>query len=212
MKIAAALFDLDGTLVDTLSISYEAFRNAVLASSGPRLTDADIHRMFGPSEDGMMQHVLPNGWHNALDLYFAEYERLLPTCPTVIPELVAVLGHLRARGIRTGLVTGKSRVTAIMSLRHFGLDAFDAVETGSPTGIVKAEAIAHLLDGWGIARDAAIYVGDGALDMLAAREAGVTAIGAAWAYGSRALELEPAGANLIFTDAGDFAAWLRSAT
>jgi phosphoglycolate phosphatase-like HAD superfamily hydrolase len=74
---------------------------------------------------------------------------------------------------------------------------------------VKTEAISRLLSRWSIKPEAAIYVGDGALDMQAAREAGVTAVGAAWAYGARATELESAGASLIFTDACQFASWLQ---
>jgi phosphoglycolate phosphatase-like HAD superfamily hydrolase len=213
LKIAAALFDLDGTLVDTLAICYKAFRAAVFASNGPSLTDAEIHNLFGPSEDGMMKHVFPGAWEDALDLYFAEYERLLPTCAVVVPELLSVVRLLQRRDVRTAVVTGKSRVSAMMSLRHFGIEeAFEAVETGSPTGVVKAEAIARILNDWKIERAAAIYVGDGAVDMRAAREAGVLAVGAAWAFGARAAELEPAGANLIFTDVREFATWLRSNT
>src|SRR5262249_12894821 len=79
----------DGTLVDTFAICYRAFRRAVERSGGRALDDAEVHALFGPSEDGMMQRVLP-----------------------------------------VGLVTGKTRVTAEMSLRHFGLDhIFEAVET-----------------------------------------------------------------------------------
>ena len=101
---------------------------------------------------------------------------------------------------------------ALFDLDETLADTLAAVETGSPAGVVKAEAIGRLLDGWAIDREAAIYVGDAAVDMRAARAAGVTAIGAAWAYGARPAELEPAGANLIFTDARDFSLWLRSAT
>lgn len=210
MKIAAVLFDLDGTLVDTLSISYEAFRTAVVASGGPRLADVEIHALFGPSEDGMMQRVLPGGWQSALNEYVGEYERLLATCPPVDPELLSAVRLLQGRRIRSAVVTGKSQVTAMMSLRHFGLDgAFDAIESGSPTGVVKRQAIARLLGEWRIEPEAAIYVGDGALDMQAAREAGVMAVGAAWAYGARAAELESARADVIFTDAGQFATWLQ---
>jgi phosphoglycolate phosphatase-like HAD superfamily hydrolase len=211
--LAAVLFDLDGTLADTLSVCYLAFRRAVTGVGGPPLGDAEIHALFGPSEDGMMQRVLPCGWEKALELYFGEYERLLPMCPTVVPELASALALLRPRRILTGLVTGKSRMTATMSLRHFGLDAvFDAVETGSPDGVVKARAIRGLLERWRLEPEQAIYVGDAVSDMLAAREAGVMAVGAAWALGSGGAELKEVDADVIFTDAGEFLAWLDSST
>ena len=156
--------------------------------------------------------MLPDDWERALPGYFEEYGGLLASCPAVIPELGAALALLRERRVRTALVTGKSRVTAIMSVRHFGLDdAFDAIECGSPQGVVKAAAIRRLLERWELPSDAAVYVGDGAADMLAAREAGVVAAGAAWAHSARVAELKEARADLIFTDAREFLAWLDAA-
>ena len=72
MTLAAVLFDLDGTLVDTLPICYRAFRGALEGAGAPTMTDGDIHALFGPSEEGMLQRVLPNDW-----------ERVLPAFPRV---------------------------------------------------------------------------------------------------------------------------------
>jgi len=199
--------------VDTLSICYVAFRRAVESAGGGTLGDTEVHALFGPSEDGMMQRVFPRGWRRPLKRYFEEYERLLPICSAVIPEVSAALVLLRARHVRTALVTGKSRTTALMSVRHFGLGgAFDAVETGAPHGVVKADAIRRLLERWRLAPERAVYVGDAASDMRAAREAGAVAVGAAWAFGARADEVKNAGAELVFSDAGEFLAWLDAAT
>jgi pyrophosphatase PpaX len=213
MTVAAVLFDLDGTLVDTLPICYVAFRRALEMGGAATMSDSQIHSLFGPSEEGMLQRALPNDWERVLPAYFAAYGQLLSSCPAVIPEIGAALVLLRRHRIRTGLVTGKSPVTAIMSLRHFGLDdAFEVVECGSPQGVVKAAAIRRILAQWSMAPDAAIYVGDGAADMLAAREVGVVAAGAAWAQGARVAELKDAGAEVIFTDAAEFVAWLDAQT
>jgi pyrophosphatase PpaX len=213
VTLAAVLFDLDGTLVDTLPICYLAFRGALEDAGAATMTDDEIHALFGPSEEGMMQRVLPEDWERVLPAYFDEYRRLLGSCPAVVSELVDALALLRQRRIRTALVTGKSRVTAIMSIQHFGLDdAFDAIECGSPQGVVKADVIRRLLARWNISPADAVYVGDGAADMVAAREAGVLAAGAAWAQGARASELKEARADVIFTDAAEFLTWLDAAT
>ena len=128
-------------------------------------------------------------------------------CPAVIPELAAALALLRPRGVRMALVTGKSHVTAMMSVRHFRLDdAFEAIECGPPHGVVKTSAIQRVIARWKIPPDHTAYVGDARADMLAAREVGVVAAGAAWAHGARAAELKEAGADLIFTDAGELVA------
>jgi phosphoglycolate phosphatase-like HAD superfamily hydrolase len=100
-----------------------------------------------------------------------------------------------------------------MSVRHFGLDdMFDALEPGSPQGVVKAAAIQRLLERWQLKPAAAVYVGDGAADMLAAHEVGVLAAGAAWAQGARTSDLHAARAHVIFTDAAVFLGWLDAQT
>ena len=90
--------------------------------------------------------------------------------------------------------------------------AFDEIETGSPDGVVKAPAIRRLLEQWRVAPERAVYVGDAAADMQAAREAGVTAAGAAWAYGADETALRAGGADEIFTGVTEFVTWLESRT
>lgn len=209
--LAGALFDLDGTLVDTFAICYLAFRRAVERSGGRALSDVEVHALFGPSEDGMMQRVLPAGWRDALTLYFEEYDRLLPTCAPVLAGVGSALELLRRRKIPVGLVTGKTRVTAEMSLRHFRLDhIFAAVETGSPRGVVKADAIRRVVARWGVDAADVIYVGDAQADMLAAHDTGAMAVGAAWASGVQFEDLKRGKPDVIFTDANEFRAWLAA--
>ena len=106
-------------------------------------------------------------------------------------------------------MTGKGPQTTAMSLSHFGLDGtFDHVETGSPSGVVKAAAIARVVAAWGVAPAEVIYVGDAAADMQAAEQAGVLGVAAAWAPSAIEAELAAARPHALFTDAGDFQAWL----
>ena len=208
MRLAGAIFDLDGTLADTFAICFATFRSALAHVSGPALTDAEIHARFGPSEDGMFQRLVPARWEDAFNAYLGEYERHLSLC-VVFPGVATVLAWLQKCGVPLALVTGKSRSTALMSLKAFGLDGtFDAVETGSPTGVVKAGAIARVVSAWGVPAREVIYVGDAVSDMHAAREAGVCAVAAAWAPTASAEELRQLGPQALFTDVADFHAWL----
>ena len=210
MRLAGAIFDLDGTIADTFAICFATFRNALAHVSGPALTDAEIQARFGPSEDGMFQRVAPERWQEAFGVYLSEYERHLPLC-ALFPAISTVLTSLGQRGVPLALVTGKSRPTALMSLKAFGLDGvFDPVETGSPTGVVKAAAIARVVSGWGVAPDEVIYVGDAISDVHAAHEAGVHAVAAAWAPTASLVELRELRPHELFTDVADFHAWLVS--
>ena len=209
-RIAGAIFDLDGTIADTFAICFATFRNALACVQGPSMTDAEIQALFGPSEDGMFERVVPARWEAAFAAYLGEYERHLPLC-AVFPGVASALASLRERETPTALVTGKSRPTALMSLKQFGLDGvFDPVETGSPSGVVKAAAITRVVAAWGVPAAEVIYVGDAVSDVRAAHEAGVLPIAAAWAPTAVAAELQALRPHALFTDAADFHAWLVS--
>ena len=208
MRLAGAIFDLDGTIADTFAICFLTFRHTVERHGGPTFTDVEIRAQFGPSEDGMFERVVPARWQDAFTFYLSEYERHLPTCE-VFAGVAAALAWLREHGVPVALVTGKSRPSALMSLKQFGLDGtFTIVETGSPAGVVKAEAIGRIVAAWRVLAREVIYVGDAVSDMQAAHEAGVLPVAAAWAPGVAAADLQATRPHALFTDAGAFHAWL----
>jgi phosphoglycolate phosphatase-like HAD superfamily hydrolase len=213
MRLAGAIFDLDGTLADTLQVCFTAFRAAFERLGAPRYSDERIRARFGPSEEGIMQRIIPDRWQDALAGYLAEYEKYLPICGGVFPAVTSALELLRERGIPMALVTGKGPVSTALSLRYFSLDGvFDVVESGSPAGVVKADAIRRVVKRWDVDPGRVIYAGDAGLDMVAAREAGTIPVGAAWAPTVVPGELEAAQAHVIFTRAEDFREWLDSIT
>ena len=213
-RLAGAIFDLDGTLADTLPVCFAAFRAALAPLGAPRYGDDEIRAFFGPSEEGILQRIIPGRWQDALAGFLAEYDRHLPLlCDGVFPAVTAALELLRERAVPVALVTGKGPGSTALSLRYFSLDrAFDVVESGSPTGVVKADAIRRVVKRWGVDPGRVIYVGDAALDMLAAREAEVIPVGAAWAPSAVPGELEGARPRAIFTEGEDFVRWLGSIT
>jgi len=181
-KLSGVIFDLDGTLADTLPLAITAFRRAIEPLTGRTLTDAEIIATFGPSEEGMIRALAPAHYDAALADYLRHYEALHDMVSEPFPDMRELLADLTARGVRVGLVTGKGAESAWLSLRRLGLeDVFEAVETGDPTGPRKAEGIRRILAGWGMPPAEAVYVGDAPSDVATAREAGVAVVGAAWA-------------------------------
>lgn len=210
MTMRGMIFDLDGTLADTLPVCFAAFRNALLPYTGHRYTDEEITALFGPSEEGAIRKVVPDHAEACIALFLEEYEKAHDSCCEPFPGLLDVLESIRSRGVRTAVVTGKGPQSAGISLRKIGLNGyFDIVEAGSPEGGIKAEAIGRVLAQWGdIPADAACYVGDVASDVTAARKAGVLPLSAGWAATADPIALEAASPHALFRDIPGFQAWL----
>jgi phosphoglycolate phosphatase-like HAD superfamily hydrolase len=171
---------MDGTLGDTLPSILIALRETFARFSGRIYTDDEIVAMFGPSEEGIIhRHVRSDVYELALQYYLDRYTDLHADQP--FPGIRELMSHLKERGFRIGVATGKGSKTAKISMRAYGLESFiDRLETGSAHGAVKPELIRSILESWGLPADQAAYVGDAQSDMADARTVGVLPLGAAW--------------------------------
>lgn len=203
------LFDLDGTLGDTLPMCIRAFREALEPMIGRTLPDAEIIATFGPSEEGTIAALLADGHERGVDAYLERYTSLHPSCPDPFDGVRELLGELRAAGRFVGLVTGKGPRSTAVTLRQYGMhDAFDAVETGDPRGPIKAECMRKILQEHGLDPHETAYVGDSPSDVTASHACGLLAIGAAWASTTDAEALRAAGADRVFTTVAELRAFL----
>lgn len=208
MKLRAVIFDLDGTLANTLPVCFHAIRTAFREFTGRTYADAEILDLFGPSEKGICQRLVPDRWEECYGMVVDQYEKAHHLCTEPAPGIIDMLEMLKGKGVKLGIITGKGRTTADISLKYTGLAPyFDAIETGSAKGVVKAVAITEMLAKWGVPKDQAAYIGDSTYDMNAAKEAGVLAIGATWLDTTDVGELTTAGATLVFDDVDDFEGW-----
>ena len=207
MTISALIFDMDGTLGDTMPSIMIAMRETFERFAGRIYTDDEIIAMFGPSEEGMIgQRVPADSYELALQFYLDRYAELHADAP--FPGIQDLMSYLKERGIRIAVATGKGPGTAAISMRAYGLDAYiDSLATGSPHGAVKPELIRHVLDGWGIPAGQAGYVGDMQSDMADARTAGVLPLGAAWSGSSSITEADT---PYRFTSVESLKRWLAS--
>ena len=210
--IRGAIFDLDGTLGDTLPVCYRAFRDVLLARTGRDYADHQIHAMFGPSEEGVLARHCPDAPEEALADYLAVYRSAHSICPRPFAGIRAILQGLRERAVALAIVTGKGPGSARISLERFELQGFfPIIETGSPDGGVKPAAMRRVLQRWGIAPRAVIGVGDSPSDIRSAREAGIVSVAAAWAPGCDAARLASCQPDRIFSEVSAFGRWLSEA-
>ena len=209
-KIKAVIFDLDGTIGDTLPLIITAFRNALEPLINRSVTDAEIIATFGPSEEGTIMSLAPDHYEKGLADYLSYYEDLHHLCPSPFDGIRELLENLGNQNVRLGMVTGKGERSAYITLKKFDLEHhFEIIETGSPKGPRKPAGIKAALDLFGnISTQETIYVGDAPSDIQSSRDAGVSIVSAAWADSAEKevlLSLQP---DKIFYTIPSFREWL----
>ncbi len=206
------IFDLDGTIGNTLPLCISAFREAVEPLAGRRLTDQEIVAHFGPSEEGTILALIPDRCQTGLERYLDCYRKRHAAYPDAFAGIPDILRFIRKRKRFLGLVTGKGPQSTRLTLEAYGLlNCFDCIKTGSRTGPVKKERIQEVLDETGLPRQDFFYVGDAPGDILAARACGIGAIAAAWAPTADPSLLQKHRPDYLFTTVDEFYDMLAAA-
>ncbi len=209
-KIKAVIFDLDGTIGDTLPLCIKAFRSSIEPLIGRSVSEAEIIATFGPSEEGTIMALAPSYYDKGVADYLKHYEIYHEMCPSAFTGIKELLQTLKEKGVRIAMVTGKGTHSTAISLKHFGLENyFEAIETGMPGGPRKPEGIRLVLDHFAeLSKDEIIYVGDAPSDITASRQVGISVIAAAWAQSAEPEKLKALQPDKVFYTIPDFAEWL----
>src|SRR5262245_38669595 len=117
-KFQTVIFDLDGTIADTLPLIYEAFNAALAPIAGRRLSEPEIRALFGPPDSRSIRDFAGEteaeaAYARYLAVYEGEHERMAGL-HSGMDDLIRACN---AAGMSLGVVTGKSRRTAILTLR-----------------------------------------------------------------------------------------------
>ncbi len=185
------VFDLDGTLVDTIGLIVDSYQHAFTTVLGAPKDEALIRSWIGqPLIRAFRTHSPARA-----DELFATYvewnhantERLLRRYAGVDD----LLADLAAAGVRWGAATSKFRPAAETALRLTGLDAYlegpQTLVTLEDTAEHKPDPAPLLLavERLGGRPGDAVYVGDAVVDVQAARRAGMAAVAVTWGAGAR---------------------------
>lgn len=211
-KIKAVIFDLDGTLGNTLPLCISAFRKSIEPLINQTLSDEEIIATFGPSEEGTIMALVPEHYEKGISSYLEFYKQLHTMCPVPFDGIEDLLIALKNKSVRIAMVTGKGKHSTEISLEQFGIaQYFEAIETGIASGPRKAEGIQNIL---GLFKDMhkneVIYVGDAPSDIIASKKAGVAVVAAAWAITAEPENLRELLPDMLFDDIKDFSDWLMS--
>ena len=201
MKYKAVLFDMDGTLLDTLEDLRDGVNLMLERRGAPQRTTEEIRAFVGNGARKLMQLALPAGTDGAeVESVLEEYREWYKVnyCIKTRPYdgVEEILNLLQAQGIKSAVVTNKPDATARQLAEKFfpGLPAF-----GQRDEIPKKPApdmVRNALEVLGVAAQDAVYVGDSEVDVKTARNAGMPLIAVSWGFRTRE-QLRAAGAETI---------------
>lgn len=208
--IKAVIFDLDGTIGNTLALCVAAFKKTIEPIIGREFSNEEIIATFGPSEEGTIMKLIPEHYDNGIAGYLEAYKELHGMCSTPFEGMEDILKWLKSKNIIVALVTGKGRKSCDITLDVYQMaDFFDMVETGSPEGPIKPEGIMAVLNKFNLNPNEAIYVGDAPSDVISSRKVGVPVISAAWADTADVEELKKLNPDEIFTTVDELKNYLE---
>jgi phosphoglycolate phosphatase-like HAD superfamily hydrolase len=211
MKFKTIIFDLDGTLANTLPLCIAAFKKSIEPLLQKEISEREIVASFGPSEEGTIRKLIPQHELAGIEAYLHYYNTLHDMCPTAFEGIKDLLDFLAGNNIQLAMVTGKGIHSTRISLEKFGLAKyFEVLETGSPEGPNKINGIRKVLSRLGANTQKSLYIGDAPSDIIYCKEVGIPIAAAAWAETTDAQELIPLSPDWIFYTVSDFKTWIST--
>lgn len=192
MRYKTVIFDLDGTLLNTLE-DLAAATNYALAQHGlPLRTTEEVRWFVGNGIRKLIERAVPEDTpqaeQDAVYAAFNEYYKLHCNDNTQAYDgVMELLAALRKAGCKTAIVSNKADYGVQELTKQYFADKLDAA-CGERSGIAKKPApdmLFAVMQRLAAEKETTVYVGDSDTDLETARNAGVECIGACWGFRGR---------------------------
>ena len=190
--LKAVIFDLDGTVLETLP-DLNACMNAALADYGyPPITREQTMAFVGHGGRNFALAALPTEKRDTVDEFYAHYCDIHVHCKNENTREFAgeedCLFALKSAGLKLAVVTNKSQAAADVLgntlLKKYAFDAIAGNRAGVPVKPDPALTL-QILQELGVSPADAVFVGDGDTDVQTAQNAGMRSVSVLWGYRSR---------------------------
>lgn len=204
MKYQSYIFDLDGTLLDSLGDLASSCNYALRSCQMPERTLDEVRRFVGNGVKLLMERAVPEGLNNprfeeAYAIFREHYlhHNLDTTAP--YPGILQLLADLKAQGKDIAVVSNKFYAATQQLVAHFFSDTVE-VAIGEREDIRKKPApdtVLEALRQLGAKKDTAVYIGDSDVDIDTARNCGMPCISVLWGFRSRQFLLDHGATTLV---------------
>lgn len=185
----AVLFDMDGTVLDTLGDLTDAVNYSLRAFDMPERSSLEVRSYLGRGPKYLISRAVPEGTApeleaRVLEVYKPYYDSHCQIKTAPYAGIVELMEKLHGLGLRLAVISNKQQEAVTpLAQRHFPGLLELAVGTG-PKIACKPDPAAVLaaMDSLGLRPEETVYVGDMDIDLMTAGNAGIDAIGVAWGF------------------------------
>lgn len=189
MKYNTVIFDLDGTLLNTLEDLGDSVNFALKSFGYPTRTYEEIRSFVGNGVKDLVTKAVPNGTDEdtilkCLQVFKDHYKTNMQNKTAPYNGIMNLLEELNSRGIKLGIVSNKYDF-GVKNLNKYYFKDLIPVAIGEREGIRKKPAPDTVLTAMkelGSQRETSLYVGDSGSDMITAQNAGIKSIGVTWGF------------------------------
>lgn len=197
------IFDLDGTLLNTIDDLTAAGNHVCAAHGWPTYTPEQFKRMVGSGIPTLVKRFAPDGLSDeevagALAEFSAYYNDHKADKTAPYPGIPQLLSALKGAGIHMAVLSNKAHTFAGPVVEGYFPGIFEAVQGALPDAPLKPDpTLLHaLMEKIGAKPGTTLFVGDSDVDVLTGKNGGLTVCGVLWGFRDRP-ELEGAGADWI---------------
>ncbi len=203
MKYDAVVFDLDGTLIDTLEDLQDSVNYALDKFDFPHRTYEEIRSFVGNGVRRLVYLSVPEGTpdetsEKCLEIFKEHYRQNSRNKTRPYDGICDLLSRVSREGFKTCVVTNKMQDAAVEIIGSFFGDDIDVI-IGQIDGVAQKpepDGVWLALKKLGVTTDRAVYIGDSEVDCLTAHNAKLPCIGVTWGFRGRKV-LEDNGAEFI---------------
>ena len=203
MKYQAVLFDMDGTVLDTLDDLCDSINHSLAEFSLPQVSREHVRQCLGNGAAFLVSHSIPAGSSPELEadvlaFYKPWYDAhcLIKTAP--YEGILPMMQSLKEQGLRLAIISNKpDRAVQELSDAFFpGLLELSVGESPSVRRKPAPDTVLTAASQIGLSVDQCVYVGDSEVDLQTARNAGMDCISVTWGFRDEAQLIE-AGASVL---------------
>ena len=190
MNIKLIIFDLDGTLIDTLSDIEHIFNYVLIQNGYEERSKSFYKKNIGNGFENLLRNCLPDYFKGDFDFLAnsvrERYESHLNTKTTVFDGITTVLEHLKKNKVKIAVISNKLHSLAVRSVETY-FYSYRMKVIGAEGGFLRKpspDSTLHMLQNFNCSASDTLFVGDSIVDIKTAQNANIDSVAVLWGNGT----------------------------